>query len=77
VTLKLNDRDLVAFVRPASTDRDAASAQLRSTLPYYCVPAQTIPLDSFPLTTRGKIDKSALLRVAQRLMGERLDGAAA
>lgn len=76
VTLKLNDRDLVAFVRPACTDREAARAQLRATLPYYCVPAQTFPLDSFPLTPRGKIDKPALLRVAQRLMSDRAGGAA-
>jgi amino acid adenylation domain-containing protein len=65
VTLKLDSQTLAAFVRPASVDREAAIEAARQALPYYCVPALVIGLDEFPMTSRGKLDKSALTALAQ------------
>ncbi|CAB3793335.1 amino acid adenylation domain-containing protein [Pararobbsia alpina] len=64
VTLKLNDRSLVSFVRPGDADVATAARQVGQNLPYYCVPAYVIAIDTFPLTFRGKIDKRALLSIA-------------
>ncbi|MDY7099890.1 MAG: amino acid adenylation domain-containing protein [Actinomycetota bacterium] len=66
VTLKLDDRDLVAFVSPATVDVDAARAAVAAALPYYCVPAVVLAVDSLPITSRGKTDKRALLDLAHR-----------
>jgi D-alanine--poly(phosphoribitol) ligase subunit 1 len=63
VTLKLDDRSLVSFVQPSSTDVEAAARHVAQNLPYYCTPAYVIAIDTFPLTSRGKIDKHALLRL--------------
>jgi D-alanine--poly(phosphoribitol) ligase subunit 1 len=63
VTLKLDDRSLVSFVQPSSTDVEAAARHVAQNLPYYCTPAYVIAIDTFPLTSRGKIDKHALLRM--------------
>lgn len=64
VTLKLDERDLVAFVRPATVDVEAARQAVAERLPYYCVPAFVIALDALPRTDRGKLDKRALARQA-------------
>ncbi|MCB0041395.1 MAG: amino acid adenylation domain-containing protein [Caldilinea sp.] len=63
VTLKLDSRTLVAFVRPATVDVDAARQAVADALPYYCTPEQVIALDEFPMTSRGKVDKRTLLRL--------------
>ena len=68
VTLKLDDRNLAAFVRPASVDLAAARAEVTKTLPYYCMPTILIALDDFPATSRGKVDKRALLSLAETRM---------
>ncbi len=60
VTLKLDDRNLVAFAQPASVDADAARAAVADRLPYYCVPAVVQTMDELPRTSRGKVDKRAL-----------------
>jgi D-alanine--poly(phosphoribitol) ligase subunit 1 len=65
VTLKLDDRTLVAFVAPRDVDVDAALARVSAQLPYYAVPAFVRALDELPLTGRGKLDKRALLLMAQ------------
>ena len=65
VTLKLDSRNLVAFVRPRSVDIDQAIQAVADALPYYCTPAMVIPMDEFPTTSRGKVDKRALLEMAQ------------
>ena len=65
VTLKLDDCNLAAFVRPASVDLEEARAQVSKALPYYCMPSILIALDSFPVTSRGKIDKRKLLSAAE------------
>ncbi len=65
VTLKLDDRSLVAFVSPAGTDIDAARRRCEERLAYYCVPSLILALDDIPLTSRGKADKRLLLERAQ------------
>lgn len=75
VTLKLNDRDLVAFVTPADTDLAAARAQVARQLPYYCMPRLVIALPALPMTARGKVDKRQLLAQAAREL-QRLDAQA-
>ncbi|MDQ7729739.1 AMP-binding protein [Halomonas sp. SpR8] len=65
-TLKYDDRTLVSFVTPASSvDLAAATGAVASKLPYYCVPAAVLPMDTFPHTSRGKLDKRALMKIAQ------------
>ena len=64
VTLKLNDRDLVAFVSPQTVDTDAAREAVAAALPYYCTPAFVLALEELPMTSRGKIDKKGLLQRA-------------
>ncbi|MDQ3335745.1 MAG: amino acid adenylation domain-containing protein [Myxococcota bacterium] len=64
VTLKLDDRTLVAFVAPADVDVEAARTAAASRLPYYAVPAAVHALPTLPLTSRGKIDKQYLMSLA-------------
>ena len=65
VTLKLNDQELVSFVSPMEVDVRVARAAVATALPYYCVPALLIAMPSLPITGRGKVDKQALLALAQ------------
>ncbi|MDN5202580.1 amino acid adenylation domain-containing protein [Fulvivirgaceae bacterium BMA10] len=65
VTLKLDDSNLVSFVRPLSVDINVAKEKVASSLPYYCVPSYVIGMDSFPITSRGKIDKRLLIEIAR------------
>jgi D-alanine--poly(phosphoribitol) ligase subunit 1 len=64
VTLKRDARTLVSFVCPADVDPDVARRAVADALPYYCVPETVMPLTILPETDRGKIDKQALLRMA-------------
>jgi D-alanine--poly(phosphoribitol) ligase subunit 1 len=64
VTLKLDDRNLVAFVSPENVDPEAARAAVSAALPYYCVPVAVYPAPELPRTSRGKVDKAELRRVA-------------
>ena len=66
VTLKLDDRHLVAFVSPFNTDLELAKKVVTEQLPYYCIPKKIICMEKFPITSRGKIDKRALLSLALR-----------
>ncbi|CAM3094280.1 MULTISPECIES: amino acid adenylation domain-containing protein [Pseudomonas] len=65
VTLKLDSRNLVAFVSPASADVESCRAQCQQRLAYYCVPSSIYAMEHFPLTARGKIDKAVLLQRAR------------
>jgi acyl-coenzyme A synthetase/AMP-(fatty) acid ligase len=65
VTLKLDNRNLVAFVSPQTVDADLAKETVASTLPYYCTPALVVTMDEFPMTSRGKVDKRELLEMAK------------
>jgi amino acid adenylation domain-containing protein len=64
-TVKLDDRSLVSFVQPATVDADLARRAVADALPYYCVPDAVHQVDALPLTSRGKIDKALLLRLAR------------
>ena len=61
VALKYDNRTLVAFVSPATVNTKTALQTVTEALPYYAVPALVLALDDFPKTTRGKVDKRALL----------------
>lgn len=65
VTLKLDSRNLVAFVSPATADVESCRAQCQEGLAYYCVPSSIYAVEHFPLTARGKIDKALLLQRAR------------
>ncbi len=65
VTLKLDDRHLVGFVAPLTVDRTAAQQAVAAALPYYCTPKFILALETLPMTSRGKIDKNALLQMAR------------
>ena len=61
VTMKKDERTLIAWVTPETVDVEAANVWLAQHLPYYSIPETIIPLKHFPVTDRGKIDKRALL----------------
>jgi amino acid adenylation domain-containing protein len=58
-----NDRRLVAYVvgeTSSSFDPSQLGAFLEKQLPEYMIPATYIPLEVFPLTSNGKVDRRAL-----------------
>ncbi len=57
------DKRLVAYIvaRPGQQPTaETLRAALQTTLPDYMLPAAFVPLDAFPLTPNGKVDRSAL-----------------
>jgi D-alanine--poly(phosphoribitol) ligase subunit 1 len=64
VTLKLDETSLVSFVCPASVDPEVAKQAVATALPYYCTPAAVYSIAALPETSRGKVDKTALRRLA-------------
>ena len=54
------DRRLVAFIVGDETFLSSWKESLRSRLPHYMVPAELVPLHSFPVTASGKVDVQAL-----------------
>jgi hypothetical protein len=60
---KAQDRRLVAYVVFAE-GRELLAGEIRralgTTLPAYMVPGLVVPLDGFPLTPNGKVDRNAL-----------------
>ncbi len=62
------DRRLVAYLIPRSGHEVPTADELRelagSRLPEYMVPAAFVPLESWPLSATGKLDRGALGRVA-------------
>ena len=65
VSLKLDNRHLVGFVSPLAVDIKAAQTAVAEALPYYCTPKFIIALEELPMTSRGKIDKRALMQMAR------------
>lgn len=64
-TLKLDDRHLVGFVSPLSVDVEEAKHAVAETLPYYCTPKFVLAFAELPMTSRGKIDKRKLMKLAK------------
>jgi amino acid adenylation domain-containing protein len=54
------DRRLVAFIVGDETFLSSWKKSLPSQLPHYMVPAELVPLHSFPVTASGKVDVQAL-----------------
>ncbi|KAJ2991561.1 hypothetical protein HDV02_003691 [Globomyces sp. JEL0801] len=61
IVLKIGN-ELVAFVTPVSANSDQIMESAVQTLPHYMLPTMIIPLEDFPVTGNGKIDKNALLK---------------
>ncbi len=58
-----NQKRLIAYIKPiagAVGDAAALRAALSTTLPNYMVPDAIVPVESWPLSSNGKLDKSAL-----------------
>ncbi len=56
---------LDAWLTPASIDPTRVFARLRQQLPEYMVPASIQPVDTFPLTASGKVDRRRLADLAR------------
>ncbi|HEY3572046.1 MAG TPA: amino acid adenylation domain-containing protein [Thermoanaerobaculia bacterium] len=54
------DARLIAYVTPATAGSQDLRAWAGERLPDYMVPAAVVPLDAFPLTPNGKVDRKAL-----------------
>ncbi|RSM36803.1 non-ribosomal peptide synthetase [Amycolatopsis balhimycina DSM 5908] len=54
------DKRLVAYTTPATADPVELREFLARSLPEYMVPAAIVPLEKFPVTPNGKLDKAAL-----------------
>jgi thioesterase domain-containing protein/acyl carrier protein len=54
------DPRLVGYLTPADVDLDQVRDELRAVLPEFMVPAALVPLDDFPLTPNGKLNRAAL-----------------
>ncbi len=54
------DQRLVAYTTPATADPARLREFVARSLPEYMVPAAIVPLDAFPVTPNGKLDKAAL-----------------
>lgn len=70
VTLKLDSQTLAAFVRPLDTNLELCKKAVEALLPYYCTPKVIVPLEVFPKTSRGKIDKTDLTQNAVQKLEE-------
>ncbi|NBH06985.1 non-ribosomal peptide synthetase, partial [Amycolatopsis sp. SID8362] len=56
----VRDERLVAYTTPSTVDPARLREFLARTLPEYMVPAAIVPLDAFPVTPNGKLDRAAL-----------------
>ena len=54
------DPRLAGYLTPADVDLDQVRDELRAVLPEFMVPAALVPLDEFPLTPNGKLNRAAL-----------------
>ena len=59
---RAGNRRLIAYVTPRGVSPDAAAVCrfLKDTLPDYMVPSAIVPVEAFPLTPNGKVDRQAL-----------------
>ncbi|KAM4055858.1 AMP-binding enzyme [Hirsutella rhossiliensis] len=59
-TTLLIDGDLYGFVVPQQQNVEAVLQHTSKLQPYYAIPTAVFPMDEFPTTANGKIDKKAL-----------------
>ena len=59
VVLVIKDT-LVAYVRPSNVDVNAVKSTISDTLTSYMVPEVFVPMDEFPLSSNGKVDRQQL-----------------
>ncbi|KAJ3275787.1 hypothetical protein HDV01_007254 [Terramyces sp. JEL0728] len=57
------DEKLVAFVTPITANVGAILDLALDCMPFYMVPSVIIPMDSLPLTSNGKVDKKAIMKM--------------
>ncbi|MGW6932998.1 amino acid adenylation domain-containing protein [Lentzea sp. NPDC054927] len=69
-TTVVHNGKLVGFISPATAAPEQARHAVAQLLPYYCVPALIVPVDTLPTTDRGKVDRRALLSRLDRLQPE-------
>ncbi|KAJ1966699.1 hypothetical protein IWQ62_002300, partial [Dispira parvispora] len=63
VCVLVQDQRLVAYTVPQSVTSAEMLEFARMHLPFHMIPSVVVPLDRFPTTTVGKVDKAALPRV--------------
>lgn len=70
------DQKLIGFYqsKDASLESNKILEYLSLNLPKYMVPTYVLPVDSLPLTTQGKIDRKALIKVYQKGQASFLEG---
>jgi amino acid adenylation domain-containing protein len=54
------DKRLVAYTTPGTADPRLLREHVARSLPEYMVPAAIVPLEAFPVTRNGKLDRAAL-----------------
>lgn len=64
--VNVHQGSLIAWVTPASVDIEDVLQKLSMSLPVHARPQRMIAMDSFPLTSNGKLDYKALLNGSRR-----------
>nr|WP_273940369.1 non-ribosomal peptide synthetase [Kutzneria chonburiensis] len=54
------DKRLVAYTTPGTTDPQLLRDHVAQSLPEYMIPAAIVPMDAFPVTRNGKLDRTLL-----------------
>lgn len=57
--------ELWGFITPSTVDLSLVRAAAAVVQPYYAVPSQYLAVDDFPTTRNGKVDKRALVGLAE------------
>lgn len=57
--------ELWGFITPSTVDLALALSATAKVQPYYAVPSQFLAVDEFPTTRNGKVDKRALIGLAE------------
>lgn len=57
--------ELWGFITPSTVDLSLVRAATAIVQPYYAVPSQYLAIDNFPTTRNGKVDKRALVGLAE------------
>ncbi|MCJ1401062.1 hypothetical protein MMC11_004274 [Xylographa trunciseda] len=63
ITLVRKNDHLIGMVSPSSLDISDCRTQIAKVLPHYALPKHLIAVDSFPMTTAGKLDEKAIASI--------------